>query len=190
MAVGQDESVGREDQPRSMALLLAGGGAATPVADFHTHDGRGHLFDDSGNGAGIGVQQLGVGGRNRRGGRRLIVRQPSGCKREKSAHASRTPCGSRTDIFVLRMRDALQALLREASDAKRSVDFWHAAAGILSGWAGGARLSIRYQGINEAGSVSAGTDDRSGRSLNAAWHDPDGRRGEATLAGAPPALPP
>src|SRR5467141_4944595 len=87
------------------------------------------------------------------------------------------------------MRDALQALLREASDAKRSADFWNAAAGILSGWAGGARLSIRYQGMNEAGSVAAGTDDRSGRSLNAAWHDPDGRRVEATLAGAPPALP-
>src|SRR5437016_6569071 len=88
-----------------------------------------------------------------------------------------------------RMRDALQALLREASDAKRSADFWNAAAGILSGWAGGARLSIRYQGINEAGSVTAGADDRSGRSLNAAWHDPEGRRVEATLAGAPPALP-
>src|SRR6266550_3486443 len=88
-----------------------------------------------------------------------------------------------------RMRDALQALLREASDAKRSADFWQAAAGILSGWAGGARLSIRYRGINEAGSVAAGTDDRSGRSLNAAWHDPEGRRVEATLAGAPPALP-
>ena len=87
------------------------------------------------------------------------------------------------------MRDALQALLREASDAKRSADFWQAAAGILSGWAGGARLSIRYQGINEAGSVAAGTDDRSGRSLNATWHDPEGRRVEATLAGAPPALP-
>src|SRR5467141_2806636 len=87
------------------------------------------------------------------------------------------------------MRDALQALLRQASDAKRSADFWNAAAGILSGWAGGARLSIRYQGVNETGSVTAGTDDRSGRSLNAAWHDPDGRRVEATLAGAPPALP-
>ena len=67
------------------------------------------------------------------------------------------------------MRDTLQALLREASDAKRSADFWQAAAGILSGWAGGARLSIRYQGMNEVGSVAAGTDDRSGRSLNAAW---------------------
>src|SRR5438132_2684656 len=88
-----------------------------------------------------------------------------------------------------RMRDALQALLREASDAKRSADFWQAAAGILSGWAGGARLSIRYQGVNEVGSVAAGTDDRSGRSLRAAWHDPEGRRVEATLAGAPPALP-
>src|SRR5881628_482732 len=88
-----------------------------------------------------------------------------------------------------RMRDALQALLREASDAKRSADFWQAAAGILSGWAGGARLSIRYQGINEAGSVSAGTDDRSGRSLTAEWRDPDGRHVAATLAGAPAALP-
>src|SRR5207249_8915838 len=28
-----------------------------------------------------------------------------------------------------------------------------------------------------------------GRSLNATWHDPEGRRVEATLAGAPPALP-
>ena len=43
------------------------------------------------------------------------------------------------------MRDALQALLREASDAKRSADFWRAAAAILSDWAGGARLAIRYQ---------------------------------------------
>ncbi len=87
------------------------------------------------------------------------------------------------------MRDALQALLREASDAKRSADFWNAAAGILSGWAGGARLSIRYHGINESGSVAAGADDRAGRSLNATWQDPEGRRVEATLAGAPPALP-
>src|SRR3954469_24225524 len=87
------------------------------------------------------------------------------------------------------MRDALQSLLRQASDAKRSADFWDAAAGILSGWAGGARLSIRYQGINETGSVTAGTDDRSGRSLTASWRDPDGRHVEATLTGAPPALP-
>src|SRR6266511_22940 len=87
-----------------------------------------------------------------------------------------------------RMRDALQALLRDASDAKRSADFWHAAAGILSGWAGGAHVSIRYKGMNEAGSASAGTDDRSGRTLNVAWRDPDGRHVEATLAGAPPTL--
>src|SRR5258705_12927103 len=87
------------------------------------------------------------------------------------------------------MRDALQALLREAGDAKRSADFWPPAAGILSGWAGGGHLPIRYQGMNEAGSVSAGTDDRSGRPLNAVWRDPDGRHVEATLAGAPPTLP-
>jgi len=87
------------------------------------------------------------------------------------------------------MRDVLQALLREASDAKRTADFWRAAATILSDWAGGARLSITYKGINEAGSVSAGSDDRSGRSLTAEWRDPDGRHVQASLAGAPAALP-
>lgn len=80
-------------------------------------------------------------------------------------------------------------MLRLASDAKRSPDFWSAAAGILSAWAGGACLSIRYQGINESGSVTAGTDDRSGRSLTAAWRDPDGRQVEATLSGASASLP-
>src|SRR3954470_16462992 len=87
------------------------------------------------------------------------------------------------------MRDALQALLREATDAKRSADFWQAAANILSAWAGGARLSINYKGLNDTGSVSAGNDDRTGRSLTAHWHDPDGRKVETTLAGAPAALP-
>src|SRR5438876_12446000 len=104
-------------------------------------------------------------------------------------HATGTPRGSPKPYIRGRMRDVLQALRREASDAKRSADFWHAAAGILSGWAGGARLSIRYQGINEAGSAGAGADDRSGRSLTAEWRDPDGRHVIATLAGAPPALP-
>src|SRR6266576_3415450 len=87
------------------------------------------------------------------------------------------------------MRDALQALLREASDAKRYADFWRAAAGLVSQWAGGARLTIAYKGLNEAGTVAAGADDRSGRSLTALWRDPDGRQVEATLAGAPPSLP-
>ena len=87
------------------------------------------------------------------------------------------------------MRDALQALLREASDAKRSVDFWRAAAKIMSDWAGGARLVINYQGVNESGSVTAGADDRSGRALAAEWHDPEGRHVQANLAGAAPALP-
>src|SRR3989441_1125780 len=87
------------------------------------------------------------------------------------------------------MRDALQALLREASEAKRSGDFWRAAAGILSDWAGGARVSIRYRGINESGSVAAGADDRSGRSLSAEWRDPEGRHVEVSLGGAPASLP-
>lgn len=87
------------------------------------------------------------------------------------------------------MREALQSLLREASEARRSADFWHAAARVLSDWAGGARLVVQYRGINESGTVTAGTDDRSGRSLTALWQDPDGRRVEAVLAGAAPALP-
>lgn len=87
------------------------------------------------------------------------------------------------------MRDALQTLLRYASGAKNSAEFWTAAAGILSDWAGGARLTIRYQGINDSGSAHAGNDDRSGRTLTAQWRDPDGRHVEATLAGAPAALP-
>jgi PAS domain S-box-containing protein len=87
------------------------------------------------------------------------------------------------------MRDALQSLLRQASDAKRSADFWQAASGILSTWAGGARVTIRYQGLNESGSVTAGADDRSGRTLSAHWRDPEGRHVEASLAGAPPAMP-
>src|SRR2546425_2171019 len=88
-----------------------------------------------------------------------------------------------------RMRDALQALLRKASDAKRLVDFWRAAAAILSDWAGGARVSIRYRGLNENGAVAAGTDDRSGRSLSAEWRDPEGRHVEVSLGGAPASLP-
>lgn len=87
------------------------------------------------------------------------------------------------------MREALQSLLREASEAKRSAAFWHAASGILSQWAGGARLTITYKGINESGVVSAGTDDRSGRTISAAWRDAEGRQVEAALAGAPPSLP-
>ena len=87
------------------------------------------------------------------------------------------------------MRDALQALLREASEAKRSGDFWRAAAGILSDWAGGARVSIRYRGVNESSSVAAGADDRSGRSMSAEWRDPEGRHVEVSLAGAPASLP-
>ena len=74
------------------------------------------------------------------------------------------------------MRDALQALLREASEAKKSAEFWAAAARILSDWAGGARLLIRYKGVNESGSFAAGADDRSGRSLAAEWRDPEGRQ--------------
>jgi PAS domain S-box-containing protein len=87
------------------------------------------------------------------------------------------------------MRDALQGLIREASTARRTAEFWQAAARILSGWAGGARLQIHYRGVNESGTVMAGTDDRAGRSLTARWRDPEGREVDATLAGAAPALP-
>jgi len=87
------------------------------------------------------------------------------------------------------MRDALQSLLREARQAKRTADFWQAAAQVMSGWAGGALLTVAYQGVNESGAVAAGAAGASGLTLTADWHDPEGRHVEATLAGAPRDLP-
>ncbi len=87
------------------------------------------------------------------------------------------------------MRDALQSLLRKASAAKRTADFWQAAAQVLSDWAGGALLTVCYQGVNESGAVSAGAAGASGVTLTADWHDPEGRHVEASLAGAPRDLP-
>src|SRR6266511_565641 len=129
-----------------------------------------------------GVEHLGIAGARHHGGMvqtRGRRGQLRGCHRRVT---------SAKPYIRARMRDALQALLRQASDARRSVHFWHAAATILSDWAGGARLAISYKGINETGSVTAGSDDRSGRSLTAEWRDPDGRHVQASLAGAPPAL--
>lgn len=87
------------------------------------------------------------------------------------------------------MRDALQSLLRKASAAKRTEEFWQAAAQVLSDWADGALLTVRYQGVNERGAVSAGAAGASGITLTADWRDPEGRHVEANLAGAPRDLP-
>src|SRR5258705_10718957 len=87
------------------------------------------------------------------------------------------------------MRDALQSLLRKASAARRTVDFWQAAAQVLSDWAGGALLTVCYQGVNESGAVAAGAAGASGVTLTADWRDPEGRHVEASLAGAPRDLP-
>jgi PAS domain S-box-containing protein len=87
------------------------------------------------------------------------------------------------------MRDALQALVRNAKEAKRTADFWQAAAQILSRWAGGALLTVCYQGVNENGAVAAGVAGASGLTLTADWHDPEGRHVKASVAGAPRDLP-
>ena len=87
------------------------------------------------------------------------------------------------------MRDALQSLLRKASAAKRTAEFWQAAAQVLSEWAGGALITVCYQGVNESGAVSSGAAGASGVTLTADWHDPEGRHVEASLAGAPRDLP-
>jgi PAS domain S-box-containing protein len=86
------------------------------------------------------------------------------------------------------MLDALQSLLSEAHQARRTAEFWQAAARILSDWAGGARAVIRYRGLNESGTAAAGPEDRPSTDppLEAAWSDAEGRRVDATLAGAPP----
>jgi signal transduction histidine kinase len=92
--------------------------------------------------------------------------------------------------IFLRMLDALRSLLGEASRAKRSAAFWQAAATVLSDWAGGARTVIRYRGLNESGVATAGAaaEGASTPALVADWSDSDGRRVEASLEGAPPAL--
>jgi signal transduction histidine kinase len=89
------------------------------------------------------------------------------------------------------MLDALRSLLAEASQAKRSAAFWQAAGQILSEWAGGARTVIRYRGLNETGTVTAGAagpGGAAGPSLAADWNDAEGRRVEASLEGAPPGV--
>jgi PAS domain S-box-containing protein len=87
------------------------------------------------------------------------------------------------------MRDALQSLLRKASAAKRTADFWQAATQVLSDWAGGALLTVCYTGMNESGAVSAGAAGASGLTLTVDWRDPEGRHVAASLAGAPRDLP-
>jgi PAS domain S-box-containing protein len=84
------------------------------------------------------------------------------------------------------MLDALRSLLAEASQAKRSAAFWQAAAQILSEWAGGARTVIRYRGLNETGTVTAGAAGTGDKRLATDWNDVEGRRVEASLEGAPP----
>src|SRR5258705_4942187 len=87
------------------------------------------------------------------------------------------------------MRDALQSLLRKASAAKRTAEFWQAAAQVLSDWAGGALLTVCYQGVNESGAVSAGAAGASRGTLTAGLHEPGGRDVEAGPARGPPRPP-
>jgi PAS domain S-box-containing protein len=87
------------------------------------------------------------------------------------------------------MRDAIRSLLGRASEAKRTAEFWQIAAQVLSDWAGGAHLVIRYKGVNESGVVTAGAAGQAGGTLTADWSDAEGRRVDATLEGAAPAVP-
>jgi len=87
------------------------------------------------------------------------------------------------------MRDAIRSLLGRASEAKRTAEFWQIAAQVLSDWAGGAHLVIRYKGVNESGVVAAGAAGQAGVTLTADWSDPEGRHVDAVLDGAAPAVP-
>src|SRR5258705_13838494 len=88
------------------------------------------------------------------------------------------------------MRDALQSLLRKASAAKRTAEFWQAAAQVLSDWAGGALLTVCYQGVNESGAVSAGAPGAPRVTPTPDWAHPGSRPARASPPRGPPDPPP
>src|SRR6266508_3660156 len=118
------------------------------------------------------------------------ISRPSSPASVPVPRGSQAPSGRNARSYIFDMRDALQSLLRKASAAKRTADFWQSAAQVLSGWAGGALVTVAYQGVNDNGAVSAGAAGASGVTLTAEWRDPEGRHVEASLAGAPRDLAP
>ena len=86
------------------------------------------------------------------------------------------------------MIDPIRRLLTEAGRAKQTRGFWQTAIEILSEWTG-ARVELRYKGLNEAGSVQAGTPGRDGEPFLTDYHDAEGRHVSARFEGLPAGFP-
>ena len=87
------------------------------------------------------------------------------------------------------MLEPIRRLLTEAGKAKQTRAFWRAATGILSDWAGGARVELTYRGLTEAGSVEAGSVSAGGDPFLTDFHDADGRHVSARFQGLPAGFP-
>lgn len=87
------------------------------------------------------------------------------------------------------MLDPIRRLLAEAGQAKQTKAFWLAAAGIFSEWAGGAHVQLVYKGLNESGTLQAGTPGRDGEPFITDYHDAEGRHVQATFRGLPQGFP-
>jgi signal transduction histidine kinase len=81
------------------------------------------------------------------------------------------------------MLDPIRRLLTEAGRATQMRAFWHAAAAILSEWAGGAHVQLVYKGLRESGNAQAGAADRPGEPFLTDYHDADGRHVHAAFRG-------
>ncbi|MGH7644256.1 MAG: hypothetical protein ACREMR_01590, partial [Gemmatimonadales bacterium] len=87
------------------------------------------------------------------------------------------------------MPDLIPGLVAEASRAQHTREFWEAAARLLSSSAGGARVTLRYAGADEVGTVTAGPEAAAGHPLELEWRDPAGGRVDLSLLGARADLP-
>ncbi len=86
------------------------------------------------------------------------------------------------------MLDPIRRLLTEAGTARQTRAFWQSAAQILSEWTGQARVELIYRGLNESGTVTAGSVPGRGGPLAVDYHDAEGRQVQATFDGASPGL--
>ena len=91
-------------------------------------------------------------------------------------------------LYSLRMRDVVVTLLRHAAEASGVRPFWDRAAETLSEAAGGARVTLEYEGVRESGRAAAGAAPApdTGTRLTFERRDPEGRRVCALVEGSAP----
>jgi signal transduction histidine kinase len=86
------------------------------------------------------------------------------------------------------MLDPIRRLLTEAGRAKQTKGFWQTATDVLSEWTG-AWVELTYKGLNESGTLRAGTRTEQGEPFLTDFHDSDGRHVSARFHGLPEGFP-